>query len=478
MPTPPTLETPHGATTTSVSSQYDAIGNRTFAEKGAPQIPTTPGLNTTGYTANALNQYNAITAYNTSGVAGTPIAPVFDADGNMEQGPLPVSPGTNCTLVWDAENRLIEVKSASNVTLVKYAYDALSRRISRNVSASPNSYTLYLYDGWNCIAEWNANSQSATLTTTRTWGLDLSSTPQGAGGVGGLLSEKQGNNTFYPTYDGNGNISEYLAADGSTAAHYEYDPFGNIVKESYASAYDTSSFSYKFSTKPLDQATGLYYYGYRYYDPKNGRWPSRDPIEEEGGVNLYGFVGNNGVNRVDYLGLWGPNPPIDNGWGPGVEPFDDYESNYDRARREQEERERPCCDGKKYFAATQCCVEGKILNREKVDTGVSKRTNVGFHRYLEYPGGRVGCANTMEYGPWGLLGGRQIWNNPDDPWNDPSDTNEPIKLSPCDYDINEFVECIRNQPAGDSGWRGGLVSINCITGRNALVSECLKKAKR
>ncbi len=45
------------------------------------------------------------------------------------------------------------------------------------------------------------------------------------------------------------------------------------------------------------------YYGYRYYDPKTGRWPSMDPIEEEGGVNLYGFVGNDGVNRWDYLGL-------------------------------------------------------------------------------------------------------------------------------------------------------------------------------
>jgi RHS repeat-associated protein len=43
------------------------------------------------------------------------------------------------------------------------------------------------------------------------------------------------------------------------------------------------------------------YYGYRYYDPKTGRWPSRDPIEEEGGVNLYGFVGNDGVNQTDIL---------------------------------------------------------------------------------------------------------------------------------------------------------------------------------
>jgi hypothetical protein len=44
-------------------------------------------------------------------------------------------------------------------------------------------------------------------------------------------------------------------------------------------------------------------YGYRYYDPVTGRWPSRDPIEERGGVNLYAFVGNNGVNKSDVLGL-------------------------------------------------------------------------------------------------------------------------------------------------------------------------------
>jgi RHS repeat-associated protein len=45
------------------------------------------------------------------------------------------------------------------------------------------------------------------------------------------------------------------------------------------------------------------YYGYRYYDPITGRWPSRDPIEEEGGVNLYGFVENDGVGQIDILGL-------------------------------------------------------------------------------------------------------------------------------------------------------------------------------
>jgi len=43
-------------------------------------------------------------------------------------------------------------------------------------------------------------------------------------------------------------------------------------------------------------------YAYRYYDPQTGRWPSRDPIEEEGGINLYGFVGNNTLTAIDLLG--------------------------------------------------------------------------------------------------------------------------------------------------------------------------------
>ncbi len=45
------------------------------------------------------------------------------------------------------------------------------------------------------------------------------------------------------------------------------------------------------------------YYGYRFYDPMTGRWPSRDPIGETGGYNLYGFVGNGPTGRVDLLGL-------------------------------------------------------------------------------------------------------------------------------------------------------------------------------
>ena len=48
---------------------------------------------------------------------------------------------------------------------------------------------------------------------------------------------------------------------------------------------------------------GIYYFGYRYYEPNLQRWPNRDPIGEAGGINLYAYVGNGPVNRVDPLGL-------------------------------------------------------------------------------------------------------------------------------------------------------------------------------
>jgi len=50
--------------------------------------------------------------------------------------------------------------------------------------------------------------------------------------------------------------------------------------------------------------TGLVYYGKRFYSPSLGRFINRDPIEESGGLNLYGFCGNNSVNRWDVLGMY------------------------------------------------------------------------------------------------------------------------------------------------------------------------------
>lgn len=50
-------------------------------------------------------------------------------------------------------------------------------------------------------------------------------------------------------------------------------------------------------------ASGVFYYGFRYYVPELGRWVNRDPIEEEDGVNLYSFIHNDGINYADRYGL-------------------------------------------------------------------------------------------------------------------------------------------------------------------------------
>jgi RHS repeat-associated protein len=137
------------------------------------------------------------------------------------------------------------------------------------------------------------------VTRSMTWGPDLSGTEQGAGGL--LWTFDDNDDGVIPGYDGNGNIIAWVdISDGSLAGTREYGAFGEDVTFSGVSL----EILFGFSTKYQDSLSGLYYYGYRYYNASSGRWLSRDPMGEQGGVNLYGFVGNNGVNAVDLLGLW------------------------------------------------------------------------------------------------------------------------------------------------------------------------------
>jgi RHS repeat-associated protein len=143
-----------------------------------------------------------------------------------------------------------------------------------------------------------------SLVRSYTWGLDIVSTFASAGGVGALLQihDHPSGKTYLPAYDGNGNVTALLnASTGAVAASYEYGPFGEVLRSQVVDS-TVADQPFRFSTKFTDTETGLVYYGHRYYDPKNGRFINRDPIEEAGGLNLYGFCGNNGVNRWDVLG--------------------------------------------------------------------------------------------------------------------------------------------------------------------------------
>jgi len=105
---------------------------------------------------------------------------------------------------------------------------------------------------------------------------------------------------YYALADANKNITEYIDASGTIQAHYEYSPFGKITQQSGTMA---SDFDYRFSSEVFDSETGLSYYNYRYYSAELGRWLSRDPIGEKGGINLYVMIGNIAINWIDYLGL-------------------------------------------------------------------------------------------------------------------------------------------------------------------------------
>jgi len=216
--------------------EFDGIGNR---KKSADSL-TLPA--TDNYTANALNQYGSIYGNTRS----------FDDDGNLTDDGVK-------QYEWDAENRLIAIKQGAT-TVAEYAYDYNSRRITKTVGSTE---TNFVYDGWNPIAEFSGT----TLSKSYVWGMDMSGSMQGAGGVGGLLAVNDTAATYYPTMDGNGNISEYLDSTSTLVTHYEYSAFGEVV----ASGTKANDFSHQFSTKQLDAETGLHYYGYRYYDSANGR---------------------------------------------------------------------------------------------------------------------------------------------------------------------------------------------------------------
>ncbi|MGA2801371.1 MAG: RHS repeat-associated core domain-containing protein [Verrucomicrobiota bacterium] len=239
----------------------------------------------------------------------------YDLDGNQTSGGL-------WTNIWNGENYLVSIASISTVPdaakqKVDFTYDWQGRRIQKIVSTwngstyVPQSTNKFVYDGWNLVAILNPDS---SLLTSFQWGTDLSGSIQGAGGVGGLISmtvySETNAGTYFYCFDGNGNVVALVnAANGTIAAQYEYGPFGEPIRATGPLA---KLNPFLFSTKFYDWETGLYYYGYRYYDPITGRWPDRDPLGEQGGFNLYAFARNNPITKVDPLGLynWGTPGPF------------------------------------------------------------------------------------------------------------------------------------------------------------------------
>ncbi len=237
----------------------------------------------------------------------------YDLDGNITRD-------DQWSYTWDAENRLVAMETrtdlipgvvaAADARRLEFKYDYMGRRVEKLVrlwnssataySTTANTTTRFIYDGWNLIAEYSVSGTTLTLGRSYTWGVDLSVTLRGGGGVGGLLMSKEASALSFYAYDGNGNVTAVIdRVSGGILAEYEYNAFGESLRASGAQA---NANPFRFSTKYADNESGLLYYGFRFYDARNGRFIGRDPIQESGGTNLYGFCLNNAINGYDYLG--------------------------------------------------------------------------------------------------------------------------------------------------------------------------------
>jgi len=208
-----------------------------------------------------------------------------DANGNMvgrEQ------PSGNIYYDYDYDNRLVEVVTPSQT--INFKYDPYGKRIEKDIDGT---ITNYLYDGDQVITEYDGT------------GVLLRKFIYGPGIDEPILMD-EGANTYYYHYDGLGSVTEITDSNGVLVERYEYDIYGKVtIKDSQDNILVESSVSnpYYFTGRRFDLETGLYYYRARYYDPELGRFLTTDPIEYEGGINLYTYVYNDPVNFIDPTGM-------------------------------------------------------------------------------------------------------------------------------------------------------------------------------
>ncbi|OPX99192.1 MAG: putative deoxyribonuclease RhsC [Syntrophorhabdus sp. PtaB.Bin006] len=193
----------------------------------------------------------------------------YDANGNI------TSENTR-TFTYDRLNRLITVRDSPQVASYYY-YNALNQRTRKT---TPTSTKIFHYDTrGHLIAE--TNLAGATLVEY----VYLNDHP--------LAMIRSGSVYYYHT-DHLGTPPVLTDSSGAVAWKAAYGAFG-AVNITVANVEN----NIRFPGQYYDTETGLHYNWNRYYDPKTGRYITPDPIGLEGGVNVYGYVEANPINKID-----------------------------------------------------------------------------------------------------------------------------------------------------------------------------------
>ncbi len=298
----------------------DARGNLNLNQTAISAVPASreswqydPAGNWQGYETQAdgsvtLDQHRVYDKGNRlTQIEGEPNPILLDRAGRMRQVP-PDATGEwdeSLELKWDAWGRITQVKRVSDSEVLgSYAYDGLSRRTTREVGGVVQHS--YYSDAWRVLEE--RKDSATTAAAQYLWGVrhrdDLARRDRDVNGDGDL------DETRYVLMD------YYAAASitdetGEVKERYDYSAFGlrRILAPDWSSRSTSEcAWTFGFQGQFLDEESGFMNYGYRYYSPYLGRWLSKDPAGEQGGLNLYAFAENRPTNTVDHLGL-SPDPP-------------------------------------------------------------------------------------------------------------------------------------------------------------------------
>jgi RHS repeat-associated protein len=222
-----------------------------------------------------------------------------DVKGNMTSIPANLRDSSDpLALNWDFDNRMKSADTDNDSTAdVFYEFDALGRRVARDDGTQD---TIFVQVGQQTIADYVSGTAAASPEYIYAWGSYIDELI--------LRAEPAGTDLLY--HHRNQQFSTYAVTDAGAAIRerYSYSPYGKPTILAPSGASRTASnedIRYSYTGREWDPELGLYHYRARLYDPRSGRFCSKDPINYADGTNQFRYAFCNPLRYGDSLGLSG-----------------------------------------------------------------------------------------------------------------------------------------------------------------------------